>query len=126
MSTSIALSAAANANAAAAAAEASHAQDMACHAIIAAYDPKVARVDQMQTYATCVQRIYPSSSEIPPVVAKVSIIVLIVALIIGVFKGWQEDGFIGAVAIGFLAPAFLAICAVVLWAIVCGIMYVVS
>ena len=91
MSTTLALSAAANAQSAAALASANAARDTACQSLINSYQPKGASVSEMREYAACVQRLHPEP--IPAdatTVLKFAVVILLLSMPVGAWIGYRS------------------------------------
>lgn len=88
MSASLAISSAALAQSSAANSRARIAE---CKAFMPTYDPTTASVADMQSYASCIERLYPtamSSNEI--LLLKTAIVLALIGLVIGIYKGVSE------------------------------------
>lgn len=96
------------ANSASALAEANAAKTAACNVVVKHYEPKIATVQQMQEYASCVDHLHPAAASGAEVfMVKASIIMAIIGLIVGVWIGLKQDGVVGVLGgvMGFLIGA---------------------
>ena len=115
MSTTIAISAAALASSSSAQLAASQARKSACEAFEMSYRPELATRDQKQQYAECVELLYPKPStpmtDTEYLAVKGIIVILLVAVVFGTVKGWQEgsdtvDKIVWATLTGFMGAVF--------------------
>ena len=104
MSTSIALSAAANAQAAAANAVAQEAARKACMAYVRGYEHDRANVIEMREYAGCIDRLHQAPMEPGNLMVwKVVVFVLLIGVVVGVVRQWRSpysDGPLEALLMG--------------------------
>lgn len=135
MSTTVAISAAALASSAAANSAAQAAKKNSCVTLELTYKPELASVSQKQQYAECLELLYPKPSapltggEV--VAAKIGIVILLIAFVIGAVKGWREgydtaDSMLGAVLTGLMGWVVVAVVAFILGVAIAGIAYLFS
>jgi hypothetical protein len=135
MSTTVAISAAAMASSAAANSAAQAAKKNSCSAFELSYRPDLATVGQKQQYAECIELLYPQPSaplagaEI--IVAKIAIVILLIAFVVGAVKGWREgygtsDRIVGAVLTGLMGWVCVAVVALILGLAIAGTAYLFS
>lgn len=120
MSAALAVSSAALAQSSAAQAQAHEAKKIACHGMMSSYTDATATVESKRAYAECVNVIHPSEmtgGEI--IIAKVLIVAAIIGAVVGVYKGWRDDGFMFAVLGGMvgmlLAPVVVGAFVLLAW-----------
>lgn len=98
-----------------------------CILFVGGFDSKKSSVVEQKHYASCVQRLNPEPvTESETVFGKVCVIGLLVALVVGIIKGWRDGGLEGAMLYGMCFPLFLAFGAAILLMIVMGIVFVFS
>jgi hypothetical protein len=127
MSTTAALAAAASANSAVAAAQASQAARTACISYTQNYNAQHATITEAREYAACVNRLYPD----PPTGAetlalKAAIVVVFLAMIVGAWVGWHEDGPVGVFLGALLGACVGTALSLGVWGVVAGVRYLVS
>lgn len=96
MGTSVALAIAATSAAnAAAEAEASAAKDAACRVLVNGYQHAGSTVEQMQEYASCIERLHPAMTSGDIIFVKIAIVAAMIGGCIGLLVAWkdQEDFF---------------------------------
>lgn len=123
-------SAAASGSAAIAARQAREARLQACKAFEYTYDPKLAQVEQKQEYGACMKILYPEPSE-PMTVSEVFavkgvVLVLLVSMVIGLIKGYQDDGLADSVLLGIVYPSCAAVVIFALALAALGIQFIFS
>lgn len=128
MSASVALSSAAIASSAAANAAARQARKTACVSIETTYRPGLATVQEKQTYAECIDLLYPQPSApftgTELLVAKGAILLLLLSMVVGAWWGWREMKELSFAAMSaVMAPICLAIVAFILALVVTGVSY---
>lgn len=131
MSTSVAISSAAIASSAAANAAARQARKTACVSIESTYRPEVATLSEKQSYAECIELLYPQASApftgTELFLVKGIVLLFLLSMIAGAWWGWKDGREIGWAALHcVMAPIALA-CAMAILALVgCGIAYLFS
>ena len=89
--TTIAITSAANAQAAAANAAAQEAARKACMAYVRGYEHDRATVSEMREYAGCIERLHPAPLEPGDLMVwKVVVAVLLVGMVVGIVREWQD------------------------------------
>lgn len=104
-------------------------QDRTGHCIlfVEGFDSKKSSVVEQKYYASCVQRLNPDpKTESDMFVGKVCVIMLLLALVAGIIKGWSDDGAEGAFWYGICFPLFLALGLCILAMVAGGIIFVFS
>jgi len=132
VATTVAITSSATASSAAAIAanQAREARIYACKALDASYDPRVASVEQKQDYSSCMQVLYPEPSE--PLTSsellagKVVIGILLLAMVIGLVKGFREDGLPESLLLGLLYVGVTLMCMLALALSALGIKFIFS
>lgn len=88
MSTSIAISTAANTSAVIAQQQAERAMKLACEAMMPTYTHQTATVEQMQVYAKCVEKLHPEELSFGAVIAlKIAIVIVLLSTAVGGYIG---------------------------------------
>lgn len=101
--TSIAISSAANAQAAAANAAAQEAARTACMTYVKGYQHDQATVAEMQSYAECIDRLYPQELSADGLAAaKVVIAILLAGVVIGIVHQYRDSYSEGPIEIVFM------------------------
>jgi len=94
----------------AALAQSNSAETQACRAVIKSYKAETATVVEMQNYAKCVRKVHPNDlSGEALIIVKVAIVLVLIGAIVGTWKGWVDDKWLGA-GMGFFFGAVVVVC----------------
>lgn len=122
MSGAAAIAASASAQSAIAAQQAREARKVACQALMPSYQDATASVESRQSYASCVDLIYPQTmSGVEVLIVKLLIVSAVIGTVIGMYIGAREDGFIGSILIGMVGmlgvPCVLGVFGMLGWGV---------
>ena len=121
MPTSIAIASGASAQAAAASARAARAE---CLAAMPHHNPKTATVQEMRYYADCVYRVHGSGEPMSPesvLGLKFAVFLLLAGFAVGAWKGWEDEGALGAFMWGVAGAAMVFAALLVFALLVAGV-----
>jgi len=95
-----------------------------CVLFVEGFDSRSSNLVQQKHYASCVQLLNPEPMTANETTgAKVCIVAMLVALIIGLVVGWKDDGLFGAIMFGLLFPLGLAIIGIIVLVIFSGLVF---
>lgn len=98
-----------------------------CIGLVRGFEHDTATVAERQEYAACVERLYPSELSPGAVIAlKVVIVCALLGTCFGAWKGWKDDGAMGAVFIGLFGALVAVWVPVTVLALVYGFYWVVT
>lgn len=96
-----------------------------CKLYVEGFEHNTSSVEEMQTYAGCVDRLHPGPmSEGGVVVGKVCVSLMLLAFVIGVIYGWRDDGISGGIYHGLLWPISCAAGIFIFFLVFAGIGFV--
>ena len=61
-----------------------------CNTVMPKFNPKIATIEQKQSYANCVDHFYPTMTGLDIIIMKVAIILAFIVFSISLYKGWKE------------------------------------
>lgn len=123
----------ASTGAAIAQAQAREAESKACMAYVRGYDHERATVEEMRSYAGCIDRLHPEPMSADAITAwKVMIVILFVGVVIGIVRSVRNrstfsDGVFGAVLFGCISGFIVTFIGILAVAGVCaGVAFLMS
>lgn len=99
-----------------------------CNEWMQSFDSNNSNKEQKQYYAQCVQRIYPKNTEMSfglEIALKASVAILLIALIVGIYKGLRE-GDDGVLMWPILLVLGAALALMAAWGSFIGIVFILS
>jgi len=122
MSSSVTFAAVSAANNAAAQAAAHQAKVERCTVEVSQFVNAGSDIDAKRSFADCVSTLWPDAlSSGETTMIKIAIVLMFISLAVGVVLGWREDGVLGSVMFGLLAPTLVAVALAVIALIFVGI-----
>lgn len=101
-----------------------------CSLYVEGFEHNKASVEQIHAYTECAELLYPEPEPVTDqgsnVLAEVSVLTLLIALVVGVIYGYKEDRIGGAVFFGLVFPIVLLLAFAFVLSIVYGAVFVLS
>lgn len=99
-----------------------------CSLYVEGFEHNKASVEQIHAYTECAELLYPEpvTDQGSNVLAEVSVLTLLIALVVGVIYGYKEDRIGGAVFFGLVFPIVLLLAFAFVLSIVYGAVFVLS